>query len=277
MKVSQAIKQATNALSHSQTAILDAELLLTKTLGCRRSYLYSHPEQNLSTDQSHQFQLLLQQRRQGRPIAYLTGQQEFWSLPLMINDSVLIPRPETELLVEAALSLYSTNQVIDILELGTGSGAISLALGHERPHWQITATDYSATALKQANQNAGQLAIKNITFIKSDWFQQLPNQVFDIIVTNPPYLAKNDPHLSVGDLRFEPLSALTGGEHGLEAIDHIIKHAHQFLKPQGYLLLEHGYQQADSIRQQLSKQRFSNIINIKDLSNLPRVSLGQYQ
>lgn len=275
MNIKQLIQQSIHKLTDSPTARLDAELLLTMVLDRRRSYLYSHPEQVLSNEQYEHFSQLLKQRQHGKPIAYLTGKQAFWSLTLAVNHAVLIPRPETELLVEKALSLFDRKACIRVLELGTGSGAIALALAHERPHWQIMASDHAKSALAQAQHNATQLSIGNIRFIHSDWYQQLSKQVFDIIISNPPYLAENDPHLSRGDLRFEPISALASGEDGLTAIHQIIAQAPPFLAADGYLLLEHGYQQSDAVAQQLTAHHFHHIRHYKDLAGQPRMSIGQ--
>lgn len=261
---------------HSDSAALDAELLLAYVLQKQRSFLYAWPEQVLSAAQQQQFQQLLAQRRQGKPIAHLLGVQEFWSLPFKISSDTLIPRPETELLVSTTLDLLNQYSTVRLLDLGTGSGAIALALAHERPQWHITATDSSAAALRIAKDNAELLELGNTGFIVSDWFEQLDAQTrFDVIISNPPYIDPADVHLQQGDVRFEPRSALVAEQQGLADLYHIIEHSQDYLYSGGWLLLEHGYDQGPQVSQHLHQYDYENIQQKQDLSGHTRISYGQ--
>lgn len=272
-----ALMHATSELeAHSTSARLDAEILLAQVLMKTRTYLFTHPEQMLSTVQWHRYQQLISERIKGVPIAYLTGMREFWSLPIQVSEDTLIPRPETELLVELTLKLVADIPQTEILDLGTGSGAIALALAKERPNWQITACDCSSAALGKAEENASRLGFSNIRFLLSDWFEKIPtNQKFDAIVANPPYIATNDPHLLIGDLRFEPKLALVSGEDGLTAIKYIIKHSLAKLKPGGLLLLEHGFDQKSEIESMLNNYGYCHQQGWQDWQGNDRVSGGQ--
>ena len=285
-------------LQNSPSPLIDAEVLLAFILNKNRAYLYSWPEKILSPSELINYQNLIKQRSQGTPIAYLINSREFWSLDLITNPNVLIPRPETELLVEAVLKYLGSNPPLcpvghigpplhglnqnqvrtttTIADFGTGSGAIAIALSCERPDWKIFALDSSKQALSIAEQNIQKHGCSNITLIHSHWGKNLhtPHSL-DAIVSNPPYLAQNDPHLALGDLRFEPKSALVSGESGLEDFEQIIQDAKLLLKPQGFLFFEHGYQQAESIYQLLIKNNFSFITTLKDINNHDRVSVGQ--
>jgi len=230
----------------SDTPRLDAEILLAHCLAVPRSYLFTYPEQLITDEQYQQFSILLNRRKLGEPIAYITGHKEFWGLNLLSTNAALTPRPETELLVERVLACAPAQA--SILDLGTGTGAIALALAKERPHWQIIATDISKKALDLAEKNAQQLALKNITFYQGDWFSALPaQQRFDVIVSNPPYIAEDDPHLSHPSLKYEPYNALVSGKDGLDAIRLLIAKAADYLKPNGYLLIEHGHDQSAAV------------------------------
>jgi len=259
----------------SETAKLDAELLLAHSLGKPRSYLYSWPDKTLSAAESEQFQTLVELRLKPTPVAYLLIEREFYSLTLKISPVALIPRPETELLVETALEYCADIQHPKILEMGTGTGAISIALLHERPDIELTTTDISPECLELAQANANLNGV-SLNCIESDWFQNLDkNTRFDLIVSNPPYIAADDPYLQQGDLPAEPLLALTPGKSGLEAIQQIVSGATERLCPGGYLMLEHGFDQAESVAGLLRQAGFTDIQNLRDYSDHPRVSLGQ--
>lgn len=258
----------------SDSAHLDVELLLCSVINKDRSFLRAWPEHELNQQQLSSFQQLLKQRLQGKPIAHILGERGFWSLNLKVTSDTLIPRPDTERLVELALDIIPDDAQWKILDLGTGTGAIALSLAKEKPTCFITATDQSIAALDVAKQNAEDNKISNIEFIQSDWFANLDNQQFDMIVSNPPYIKETDPHLQQGDVRFEPLSALTSGEDGLNDIRTIIKNSQQHLTEKGVLLIEHGYDQADAVCHLLSAANFTQVSNFKDDNGNPRVSIG---
>lgn len=275
MKISQALSEANNRIkSCSSSSSLDSELILAHVLNKSRAFLYAWPDFVLSDEQYQAFLKLADLRAQGQPIAYLIGYREFWSLQLQVNPSVLIPRPETELLVETTLKRVTTDNAI-IADLGTGSGAIALALAKERPTWKIIATDYSSPALETAKLNAAKLNINNVEFRLGKWCEALPELKFDAIISNPPYIEDSDPHLQQGDLRFEPPSALIAGEHGLADIESIAAQAQDYLKPGGYLLLEHGYNQAQAVAKVLENYGYHTIQTYQDLTGHDRVSLGR--
>lgn len=270
---------------------LDAELLLAHSLQVSRTYLFTWSDKLLDSHQQLAFETLLQQRVQGRPIAHILGEREFWGLNLKVTADTLIPRPDSETLVETVLELHQyvqntssatdtkpenkTDQAWSILDLGTGSGAIALALKSECPLCSVTAVDFSEKALQVASENALSLQL-DVDFLQSDWFSAIKaTQSFDCIVSNPPYIEDADPHLLEGDVRFEPITALTSGQDGLEDIRKITHQAWSFLKPNGWLLIEHGYHQADSVAEIFKTDYYSNIRGIKDLGGNPRVTLGQ--
>ena len=269
------IVDATNQLTESDTARLDAESLLQHALKCDRSYLYSHSEQTISDQDTDTFKDLIAQRHRGWPIAYLTGQKEFWSLDFNVSQNVLIPRPETELLVESALKTIPTNTQYNILELGTGSGAISIAIASERKNTNITAIDICNDALNIARGNARKLGVENIEFKQSDWFQGIDDKHFDMIVCNPPYISSSDPHLLQGDVRFEPKQALVSEKGGLGDLELIIRNAHGYLKENGYFITEHGYDQGNMIRDLMIKNNYQNIEALFDLAHHHRATLGK--
>ncbi len=262
----------------SDSPRLDAEILLAHCLQKARSYLYTWPERVPEPPQLVAYSKLLQQRLTGQPIAYLIGYREFWGMPLNVTPDTLIPRPETELLIETVLQHTTKHDRLNILDLGTGSGAIAIALGSELPQATITATDRSAAALAVARANAHQHQQHRIRFLLSDWFSMIPTgEHFDIIVSNPPYIALDDIHLTQGDVRFEPPSALISGTDGLNDIRHIIKCARVFLHENGLLLLEHGYNQAAAIRQIMQQNHYRDILCIADLAGNDRLSGGHYR
>ena len=271
--IKQALRQAQHTLYGSESAQIDSELLLACALGCNRTYLYTWPEKHLSTSQQSYFDSLLDRRVLGEPIAYVTGEREFWSLTLRVNRHVLIPRPETELLVETALGLLPT-QAQRVADLGTGSGAIALALANERPDWQIYASDLSLEALQVASDNALSNKLGNVHFSQGSWCEALPAEPMHMIISNPPYIDPQDSHLSQGDLRFEPRSALSSEESGIADIRTIITQAPAHLILGGWLLLEHGFEQAAAVRALLTTNGFQNVRTLQDLNGLDRVTLG---
>lgn len=258
---------------HSDSPRLDAELLLAHLLSVPRSYLFTHPEQCLSVTQQTAFQQLLTARCQGKPVAYLLGKQEFWSLSLTVTEATLIPRADTECLVEAALNYLGGQDRARILELGTGSGAIACALATERPTWQILATDRSDAALAVAQTNVDALRLSNITLRQHDWFQELDEPPFDLILSNPPYIAADDEHLP--QLRHEPITALVASDAGLGDLRHIIFAAAPFLKPGAWLMLEHGYQQQTAVAELFQQAGFTLIHGLHDLNGHTRVTIAK--
>ncbi|HJT51325.1 MAG TPA: peptide chain release factor N(5)-glutamine methyltransferase [Nitrosospira sp.] len=254
---------------------IDARLLLQHVLNVNHAHLIAHPEQLLTPEQTRRFHLLIKRRTQGDPVAYLTGQREFYGFEFAVTPAVLIPRPETELLVDLALARIPCRIPYSVLDLGTGSGAIALSIAKHRALASITAVDISAAAVALAQANARQLDVKNVRIIQSDWFEELAGERFDLIVSNPPYIADGDPHLSQGDLRFEPGVALTSGRDGLDCIRSIIASAPAYLAEGGALLLEHGYDQAAACRQLLSAAGFVAVYSRPDLADIMRVSGGR--
>ncbi len=267
---------ATAALTPvSSSARLDSELLLSKIIHQSRTFFYTHPEYTLTALEHDDFQQLLAQRITGKPIAYLTGTREFWSLTLDVNTNTLIPRPDTERLVELALSLLPETSHANILDLGTGTGAIALALASERPNWTLLACDKSQAAVNTALANATQLGIKNLNVLCSNWFESIPKQRFDAIVSNPPYIAENDPHLVQGDVRFEPRDALVSGVDGLDALHYIIEHSLEWLLPGGFIALEHGFEQGPAVTAALKRFGYQHVKCWQDWQGNDRVSIGQ--
>jgi release factor glutamine methyltransferase len=271
--IAQVLKSATQTLSgRSDSPRLDAELLLGKLTGTSRPVLIAHGEDTLPPDTAHAYQDLISRRLNGTPVAYLTGRGEFWSLPLTVTPAVLVPRPETELLVEQALQLKSPNEPCSVLDLGTGSGAIALGLASERPRWNVTGVDVSPEALSVAVLNSQDLGITGIHWRLGDWFNDLAGERFDLIVANPPYIGAGDPALAA--LAAEPTLALTPGPSGLEALSAIIAAAPQHLKSDGWLLLEHGSTQAEDVARLLEERGFQLIRTVQDLAGRARVTLG---
>lgn len=251
---------------------LDAELLLVHVLGKPRSWLIAHADDALSATHAGAFAALVQRRAAGEPVAYITGHRGFWTLELEVTPATLIPRPETELLVELALARMDVQS--HVVDLGTGSGAIALAIARECPTSSIVATDASADALAVAARNAIKHGIANVRFVHGDWLTPLAGDTFDLIVSNPPYIEADDPHLAQGDLRFEPATALASGADGLDDIRRIVAQARAHLAPGGWLLMEHGWNQGAAVREVLSSAGYSEVFTAQDLEDRDRVSGG---
>nr|WP_298410168.1 peptide chain release factor N(5)-glutamine methyltransferase [uncultured Halomonas sp.] len=277
MTIDQLLIQAAARLkaAGSTTPRLDAEVLLGHVLGRDRTWLYTWSDREVENAELARFETLLSDRAAGEPIAYLIGEREFWGLRLQTHAASLIPRPDTECLVEAALA-RARNKRGRALDLGTGSGAIALAFASERPGWQVTGVDRVIDALALAQANAERLDIRNVEFIESDWFSALADQRFALILANPPYLASGDPHLEQGDVRFEPRSALVAAEDGLADLRHLIVTAETHLEPRGWLLLEHGWTQGEAVGDALREAGYAEVATLADLAGQPRVSLGQW-
>lgn len=259
----------------SSTPHLDAELLLAQVLQLTRAQLHARSQQLLTARQQYDFQQLLQRRQRGEPIAYLLGYQEFWSLPLMVTPDTLIPRPETELLVELVLQKLPAVGHQRVADLGTGSGAIALAIAHECPHWSVVATDCSVAALQVAQYNAERLQINTVDFYQGDWCQPLVGQHFNAIISNPPYIRTDDSHLDEAEMGYEPKLALIAGQEGLQHLRTVISQAMGYLLPGGWLLLEHGYDQTLVVRDWLMAGGYKEIAAYPDLGGIERVAVGR--
>lgn len=258
----------------SESARLDAELLLARALDRPRSHLVAWPERHPDPEQEAAFEALLARRRHGEPMAYILGEREFWSLDLLVSPATLVPRPDTEILVETALEKIPGSGPCQVLDLGTGTGAIALALKKERPLADVAASDASAESLKIAQRNADRLGMV-IEFRQGDWWQPFGGRKFNVVVSNPPYIAADDPHLQTGDVRFEPRGALVSGDDGLDDLRKIIGGARDMLAPGGWVLVEHGYRQADAVAGLFASAGFTAISCREDFSGNPRVTLGQ--
>lgn len=273
MKISDVLRLDVK-LPQSDSARLDVELLLAHCMKCERSYFYTWPEHEVDAAVLLEFDALLQRRILGEPVAHLLGHREFWDIDLQVDNSTLIPRPETELLIELALEKFPV-EPSQVLDLGTGSGAIALTLAGEWPACSISACDYSVAATALAEKNRLRLNAENVEVFRSDWFESIkPNQLFDLIISNPPYIDPSDHHLQEGDVRFEPLSALVSADKGLADLRHIIKNAQNFLRPKGWVMLEHGYNQGRDVRSLLVDEGFKLVSTEQDLAGVDRVSLG---
>ena len=256
-------------------ARFEAQLLLQHLLNVNRAWLIAHENDHLSNEAQASFEQLTNRRAGGEPIAYILGNREFYGLNLTVTPATLIPRPDTEILVDAALNKIPADTTLQILDLGTGTGAIALAIAQQRPQTQVTAVDASQAALEVAISNSQQLHISNIHFLLSDWFNNLKDTLFDVIVSNPPYIENSDVHLTQGDLRFEPTSALASGADGLDDIRRIIDSCLVHLKPQGWLMLEHGYNQAAAVKDLMTQTGLVNLETFKDLGGNDRVTIGK--
>ena len=255
---------------------LEAQILLCHVIQQPRAWLAAHDRDLIAPEQAAAFDALLQRRLHGEPIAYILGEREFYSLAFKVTPAVLIPRPETELLVELALERLPAGRTVRVLDLGTGSGAVAVTLALHRPQAEVVAVDRSASALEVARENAQRLGAGNLRLIQSDWFSALDGEKFDLIVSNPPYIAAADPHLTQGDVRFEPPAALASGADGLDDIRTIIKGAASHLKSGGWLLFEHGYDQAAACRELLTQAGFGQVASAADLAGIARVSYGRW-
>jgi release factor glutamine methyltransferase len=274
--ISDALHTATLLLERSSaSARLDAELLLAHVTGLSRTDFRARPERELPAAAGWSFQQLIRRRLQGEPVAYIRGQQEFWSLVLEVTPAVLIPRPETELVVERTLAQLRP-EATAVADLGTGSGAIALAIASERPSLQVTAVDVSAAALEIAKRNAARLHIRNVRFERGSWFAPLAGRRFDVVAANPPYVARGDADLAAGVGRFEPEVALIPGATGLEAIEQIVAQAGAYLRPGGWLILEHGWTQAGTVRDRLVRGGFAHVRSHADLAGHERVTEGSF-
>lgn len=264
-------------VTSSDSAKLDVEILLSLVLKKARSYLFTWPEKKLSDEQLLEFIHLLSRRAEGEPIAYITGEKEFWSLSFTVSKATLIPRPDTETLVELVLDLYHNDESMTCLDLGTGTGAIALALASEKSTWNIDATDFNVEAVKLAQYNAQNFNLTHVNIYQSDWFEEIPkNKKFDIIVSNPPYIDEDDINLSQGDVRFEPKTALVATEQGLADIKHIADKARCFLHTGGKLFFEHGFEQGQAVRTILISLGYKNAQTKQDLNGHDRISWAVY-
>lgn len=268
------LRDAISQLAQSESPRRDAEILLEYVTGKTRTFILAFGETALTDAQCEQLAALLARRQRGEPIAHLIGVREFWSLPLFVSPATLIPRPDTECLVEQALARLPV-AACRILDLGTGTGAIALALASERPDCDVVAVDRMADAVALALRNKAHLAIPNVHILQSDWFSALQGQSFEMIVSNPPYIDAQDPHLSQGDVRFEPLSALVADDQGMADIAHIIAQARHALTPGGVLLLEHGWQQGALVRDAFSQAGYTQIETCRDYGDNERITLGR--
>lgn len=270
----QSARQQLAQLVPTSEASIEAQILLMHILGVNRAWLLAHATDLMSEQSVQDYAHLLQRRLQGEPVAYILGYREFFGLKLTVTSDTLIPRPDTETLVEAALQ--KIDRPMRVLDLGTGTGAIALAIASQAPQSQVAAVDASAAALKVAETNRHSLQLANVSLLHSHWYSALANQTFDLIVSNPPYIEAADQHLSQGDLRFEPLSALAAGEDGLADLRQIIAQAPGYLNQGGWLLLEHGYNQADAVQNLYQTAGFTHIQTLRDLGDNPRVTLAQW-
>ncbi|MEW5972357.1 MAG: peptide chain release factor N(5)-glutamine methyltransferase [Pseudomonadota bacterium] len=275
VSISEALDFARERLAGGDSPRSDADILLAHVLDRPRSYLLAWPERELSPGQWTAFQALVERRARGEPVAYLTGSRGFFGLDLAVSNAVLIPRPETELLVEAALERLPAGPCA-VADLGTGSGAIALAIAQARPDARVVAVDASPQALEVARANAERLGLRNVELREGDWCKGLADERFDMIVSNPPYIREDDPHLARGDVRFEPAMALASGPDGLDAIRAIVACAPAHLSPGGWLLFEHGFDQAEAVAGLMRDAGFIDVESLRDLLGHGRVTLGRW-
>ncbi|MGB0898211.1 MAG: peptide chain release factor N(5)-glutamine methyltransferase [Psychrobium sp.] len=275
--IEQLLKSSSAQLVNSDSALLDVQILLAHVLNVSRSHFYTWPDKVVESSNLNRFNDLLARRVDGEPIAYIIGQQEFWSLPFMVSPATLIPRADTEVLVETVLNKIDFG-IAKGIDLGTGTGAIALSLAHDMPNWSMLAVDYSQEAVELARRNRINLSIDNVEIIQSDWLSDVDDSwlaACDFIVSNPPYIDEKDPHLSQGDVRFEPSSALIAANGGLQDYIDILDRVKPYLKQGGYVFFEHGFEQADALQQLFTECSFSNINTVKDYAGNDRVTFGQ--
>lgn len=268
------IQESLNRAKGLNIDLLDAQLFLAHILNCSRAHLVSHSEESLSLHEAHQFDAMLKRRAQGEPVAYILGKKSFWDLELIVNSHVLIPRPETEMLVEWVLNTFSACDDGLIADLGTGSGAIALSLAKAKPRWRLVATDFSLEALQVAKQNASAYQLNKVEFYEGSWCEALPVIQFDVIISNPPYIDEQDTYLQ-GDIRFEPRSALVALDEGFADLVQIAKEAWHYLKPSGYLALEHGWTQAERLQDELIMLGYEEVQTFKDFAGHDRMTIGK--
>ena len=273
--IAELLQNAEQQLQTSESARLDAEVLLCHVTNIERSGLYAHPELVLEGNIINSYLSLIEARKSGQPVAYLTGHREFWSRQFVVNEHTLIPRPDTECLVATALDHIPAEKPLMIADLGTGCGNVAICIASERPRCHVTATDISSQSIHIAKQNADRHHTVNITFLSSNWFENISGR-FYMIVSNPPYIKVDDEHIKKGDVQHEPELALIAGEDGLDSIRQIINLAPDHLLSEGYLLMEHGYDQGETVRRMLAERGFSGINTVKDFGGNDRVSFGIY-
>ncbi len=274
MTIAEALQRA-QQLIHSDSAKLDVELMLVEILGRDRSYLYAWPDRQLTSEQQQLFDTWLRRREAGEPVAHILGHRGFWTLELEVSPATLIPRPDTELLVEVALDLLADIDAPRIIDLGTGTGAIAIALACELPHADVVATDFADEVLALAERNRQRAGCNNLTLTRSDWWLGVSDR-FHLVLSNPPYIAEDDPHLSVGDVRFEPRSALVAADAGLADLRRIIRGAPEHLFPGGWILLEHGWRQGEAVRDLLASRGFADAFSQRDYGGNERISGGRW-
>ncbi|MFM2476102.1 peptide chain release factor N(5)-glutamine methyltransferase [Celerinatantimonas sp. MCCC 1A17872] len=273
VSIATALNHAQQRLNGTESPKLDARVLLSFVLGQSRTYLMTWPERELTQNQWQSYDALIERRALGEPVAYLVGEREFWSLPFKVSEHTLIPRPDTEVLVEQALMYLKSGD--SVLDLGTGTGAIAIAIAHERPDINVTGVDLLEEAVELAKSNGERNQVR-VHWLQSSWFDNLGEQQYSLIVSNPPYIDPDDPHLTQGDVRFEPRSALVAEHHGLADIELIVAGATKHLVEQGWLLIEHGYDQLPSVQQIFADAGFTQIETVRDYAGQPRVTKGQW-
>ena len=279
MRIDNALAWAAEQLEGGESPSVDAKVMLANILGKSQTYLFTWPDKTLDADQKARFEADVAKRKRGEPVAYIIGKRDFWTLSLFTSPDTLIPRPDTEVLVEQVLNWANqqSSAPLSICDLGTGTGAIALALASELPEASVTGVDFQAGAVKLATRNAQANSIANTHFVQSDWFSALAGQTFDIIVSNPPYIEESSPYLNEGDVRFEPKTALTSGSDGLDDIKHIINNAPQYLNKGALLAFEHGFDQGAAVNALLVDAGFVDVKTVKDYGDNDRVTLGQWQ